>query len=229
MAQGEHELRSFGRRRARKLSAAQAALWQDVLPRVAVPVDPDALRDLKALFSPPVRSVGLEIGFGSGEHLLWQAEHNAEVGFLGCEPFVNGVTKVLSRLRSPLEHRIRIHADDGRSLVKLLPPGGVDRVFILFPDPWPKKRHQKRRLVSKANLAQIARIMSRGGELRIATDVAEYAKWMLQAIRTEGSFRWAADGPGDWRERTPDWPPTRYELKATAAGRRCYFFRFNRI
>ncbi|MGH9695592.1 MAG: tRNA (guanosine(46)-N7)-methyltransferase TrmB [Bryobacteraceae bacterium] len=229
MAQGEHELRSFGRRRARKLSAGQAALWQDVLPRVAVPLEASALGDLTALFSPPVRSVGLEIGFGSGEHLLWQAEQHPETGFLGCEPFVNGVTKVLSRLRSPQEHRIRIHADDGRSLVKLLPAGGVDRVFILFPDPWPKKRHQKRRLVSKANLTEIARVMSRRGELRVATDVAEYATWILQAIRAEGSFRWVADGPRDWRERTPDWPPTRYEQKATAAGRRCYFFRFNRI
>ncbi|HWB47203.1 MAG TPA: tRNA (guanine(46)-N(7))-methyltransferase TrmB [Hyphomicrobiaceae bacterium] len=229
MTHGEHELRSFGRRRTRKLSAAQAALWQDVLPRVAVPLDANALADLRALFSPPVRWVGLEIGFGSGEHLLCQAEQHPEMGFLGCEPYVNGVIKVLSRLRTAPDRHVRIHADDGRALLRLLPAGGIERVYILFPDPWPKKRHRKRRLVSRANLAEIARIMSPGGELRIATDVGDYASEMLQAVLTDGSFHWQADGPRDWRDRTPDWPPTRYEQKARAAGRRCYYFRFCRI
>jgi tRNA (guanine-N7-)-methyltransferase len=226
------DLRSYGRRRARAPSARQEALWREVLPRVAVPGDAQALVDLPALFSTPARArmheVWLEIGFGGGEHLVWQAKAHPEVGFLGCEPFEDGVIKVLSAIELEGLSNIRVLAGDARPLLRLLPRAGVGRVFMLFPDPWPKKRHHKRRLVSPATLDDVARILRPGGELRMATDAAEYACAMLAAAQHNRALRWIAGTPQDWRRRPPDWPQTRYEAKAVAAGRRCYFFRFER-
>jgi len=121
-----------------------------------------------------------------------------------------------------------LYADDARRLVRQLPAASIGRVFVLFPDPWPKRRHWKRRLLSEGTLAELARIMPSGGELRIATDIADYAAWILLAVRRQGSFRWAAQAAGDWRERGSDWPQTRYEAKALRAGRRCSYFRFLR-
>jgi tRNA (guanine-N7-)-methyltransferase len=223
------DLRSYGRRRGRALSARQKALWQEVLPRVAVPLEARALRHPAALFTPPAREVWLEIGFGGGEHLLWQASHNPHVGLIGCEPFEDGVVKLLSAIDRDQLSNIRVHADDGRPMLRLLPEAGLGRVFVLFPDPWPKKRHHKRRLLSSETVVELARILRPGGELRIATDIGEYACAILLIVLGSGRFRWTADGPADWRVRPGDWPQTRYEAKAVEAGRRCYFFRFQRI
>ncbi len=222
------DLRSYGRRRARPPSPRQQALWRDVLPRVAVPADAPALADLPALFPAPVREVWLEIGFGGGAHLVWQAKAHPDVGFLGCEPFEDGVIKVLSAIKVDGLTNVRLLAGDARPLLRLLPQAGIGRVFILFPDPWPKKRHHKRRLLSAATLDEIARILKPGGELRLATDAGEYACAMLQAALRNEALTWTARGPQDWRRRPPDWPQTRYEAKAVAAGRCCYFFRFER-
>jgi tRNA (guanine-N7-)-methyltransferase len=180
------------------------------------------------LFAPPAADVWLEIGFGGGEHLLWQAKHNPSVGLVGCEPFQDGVIKVLSVIDEEHLTNIRLHADDARPLLRLLPTASIGRAFILFPDPWPKARHHKRRLVSAATLGELARIMRVGSELRIATDDGEYACWILLAVVGQRSFSWTATGPADWRQRPADWPPTRYEQKAQKAGRRCYYFRFLR-
>lgn len=226
--QAERDLRSYGRRRGRALSARQKELWQHVLPRVALPRDADALQHPAALFTPAASETWLEIGFGGGEHLLWQAVNNPHVGLIGCEPFEDGVVKVLSAIDAEHLANIRVHADDGRPLLRLLPTASVDRAFILFPDPWPKKRHRKRRLVSDETVAELARVMRAGGELRIATDIGEYACAILCAVLGHRGFGWTATGPDDWRLRPPDWPPTRYEAKALKAGRRCYFFRFLR-
>ncbi len=223
------ELRSYGRRRGRALSARQKALWQEALPRVALPRDATALHDPAALFTPPVHEVWLEIGFGGGEHLLWQAARNPEIGFIGCEPFEDGVVKLLSAIDRDRQNNIRVHADDARPMLRMLPEAGVSRVFVLFPDPWPKKRHQKRRLLSTETAGELARILRPGGELRVATDIGEYACAILHAVIVDGSFRWLAQGAEDWRLRPADWPQTRYEAKAARAGRRCYFFRFQRI
>ena len=225
----EHDLRSYGRRRGRALSARQAALWQEVLPRVALPAEPTALRALEALFEPPVREVWLEIGFGGGEHLLWQAERNPDVGLIGCEPFENGIVKVLSALEHRENPNVRIYTEDARPLLRRLPDAAINRVFILFPDPWPKARHHKRRLVSPVALGELQRIMRKSAELRIATDIGEHARWILLAARGVSGLRWTASAPADWRRRPPDWPQTRYEQKALAAGRRCYYFRFERV
>ena len=224
----DRDLRSYGRRRGRTLSPRQKGLWQDVLPRLAVPQDANGLQGLADLFTPPARKVWLEIGFGGGEHLIWQATHNPDVGLIGCEPFEDGVVKVLSAVDAEGLANVRVHADDGRPLLRLLPEASVDRAFVLFPDPWPKKRHHKRRLVSSETVAELARILRAGGELRIATDIGEYACAILHAVLGHGGFGWTAMGPNDWRKRPPDWPPTRYEAKALREGRRCYYFCFRR-
>jgi tRNA (guanine-N7-)-methyltransferase len=160
--------------------------------------------------------------------LLWQARHSPGVGLIGCEPFQDGVVKVLSAIEEDQLANIRLLADDARPLLRRLPEGSIGRAFILFPDPWPKARHHKRRLVSAATLAELARIMRAGAELRIATDDGDYARWMLLAVVGQRNFSWTATGPTDWRLRPSDWPSTRYEQKARKAGRRCYYFRFNR-
>jgi len=222
-------LRSFGRRRGRAPSARQANLWRDLLPGVAVGTSAAVLANPIGLFSAGVREVWLEIGFGAGEHLLWQAAQHPEAGILGCEPFQDGVVKVLAALAERSSGNIRLHADDARPLIRQLPAASIARVFMLFPDPWPKRRHWKRRLVSEGTLAELARIMQPAAELRIATDIAPYAEWILLAVRRQGSFRWTAQAAADWRQRGNDWPPTRYEAKALRAGRPCSYFRFRRI
>jgi len=228
MTARDSELRSYGRRRGRALSARQAALWRDLLPRVAVAGAAAELANPRCLFPPRVGEVWLEIGFGGGEHLLWQAERHPEVGLLGCEPFQDGVVKVLAAIAERGGANIRLYADDARTLMRQLPAASIGRTFVLFPDPWPKRRHWKRRLVSEGTLAELARVMPPGGELRVATDIAEYAEWILLAVRRQGGFRWTATAAADWRARGGDWPQTRYEAKALRAGRRCSYFRFLR-
>ncbi len=221
-------LRSFGRRRSRKLTERQAALLGDGLEHLAIDMARPALTDPRQLFTPPVRAVWLEVGFGGGEHLLWQAEHNPDVGLVGSEPFIDGVVKVIDGSISGNLTNVRVHADDARDLVAWLPPQSIERAFILFPDPWPKKRHQKRRLVSPAFISQLDRIMMPEAELRLATDVADYARAMLLTLKQQGSWQWLARRPADWRQRPADWPPTRYESKAKREGRSCYFLRFRK-
>jgi tRNA (guanine-N7-)-methyltransferase len=225
---GRRELRSFGRRRGRRPSPRQAALLRDLLPRIALPLAGPPPIPLETLFDPPACEVWLEIGFGGGEHLLAQARANPQVGFIGCEPFQDGVVKALRAIEAENLANIRLVGDDARPVLRWLPDAGIARVFILFPDPWPKKRHHKRRLIAQPTLAELARIMRKGGTLRIATDVGAYAGVILLEIERTGAFRWQATGPRDWRERPADWPGTRYEAKAQAAGRRCAFLSLER-
>ena len=199
-----------------------------MLPWVAMPREADALRPVTRLFAPSKGDVWLEIGFGGGEHLLWQARHNPDTGLIGCEPFEDGVIKVLSALASERLGNIRIHADDARPLLRQLPDGCLGRVFVLFPDPWPKKRHHTRRLLSPETVSDIARTMRPGAELRVATDIAEYASAILLAVLGQARFAWMAKCADDWRTRPGDWPATRYEAKALQEGRKCYYFRFRR-
>lgn len=177
---------------------------------------------------PSVRDVWLEIGFGGAEHLVWQARTHPDVGFIGAEPFVDGVGKALAAIETSALNNVRLLADDARPLLRWLPTGSIGRAFVLFPDPWPKKRHVKRRLVARPVLDELARLMRPGAELRIATDIGDYARTMLMAVNESGAFRWLATGPDDWRRRPADWPETRYEAKAIREGRRRYFFRFAR-
>jgi tRNA (guanine-N7-)-methyltransferase len=221
-------LRLYGRRRGRKLRAGQQRLGEILLPglRVALPVS--GIIDPPGLFAAPVRAVWLEIGFGGGEHLADQAERHPETGIIGCEVFENGIVRLVGAVARRGLRNIRIFADDARRLLEALPAASIGRVFILFPDPWPKARHHKRRLVAPATLDRLARTMSDGAELRLATDDPGYLAWMLEHATAHPAFAWTARRAADWRERPLDWPPTRYEEKARAAGRVPSFLRFER-
>lgn len=221
------QLRSYGRRRGRKASPRQEGLKRDLLPRVALDLSAPSGR-LPAGESEGASQVWLEIGFGGGEHLLWQAADNPRVTLIGCEPFEDGVVKVLSAIEQDQLQNIRLHMGDARDVLRWLAPASVDRAFILFPDPWPKRKHRKRRLVNPVTLKLLARVMKPGAQLRIGTDIGDYARTMLQAFRTQSDFAWQAQGPADWRVRPADWPQTRYEQKAEREGRVRYYFRFTR-
>jgi tRNA (guanine-N7-)-methyltransferase len=199
-----------------------------LLPRLAINLPASDHLDIAALFGNARPSIWLEIGFGGGEHLAQLAEQHPQTGFIGCEVFENGTVKLLAQIERRRLDNIRIFADDARLLMAALPPASVDRVFILFPDPWPKRRQHKRRIVSRATLDALAEIMTDHAELRLATDDADYLCWILEHITAHPAFEWLARRPGDWRERPPDWPPTRYEAKARAAGRPPAFLRVRR-
>jgi tRNA (guanine-N7-)-methyltransferase len=179
------------------------------------------------LFASP-REVWLEIGFGGGEHLAMLAQRHRDIGFIGAEPFVNGVARLLSLAEAGGLDNIRILADDARLLLKSLPDASIGRAFALFPDPWPKLRHHKRRIVNPDTVAALARILRPGAELRLATDDADYARAMLETVLREPRFVWLAERSGDWLARPDDWPATRYEEKALAAGRGPVYLRFAR-
>ncbi len=221
--------RFYGRRKGHRLSARRERLLETLLPRLAVDLASPAPGPLTALFDPPVRDVWLEIGFGAGEHLAWQAARNRDIGFIGCEPFVNGLAAMLAEIEEAKLANLRLHGDDGRDVLAWLPAASLGRVFVLFPDPWPKKRHRRRRLIAAETLDQIARVLRAGGELRLASDDPDYAAAMLGAASRHGGFEWTARRPADWRERRADWPATRYEEKARAQGRRPYFLVFRRL
>jgi tRNA (guanine-N7-)-methyltransferase len=230
-------LRSYGRRRGRAASARQSALLADLLPHVAISLAEPPPARLTDLFAAAVKDAWLEIGFGGGEHLSWQAKRNPAVGIIGCEPFRDGIIKALAAIEADRLGNVRLFADDARPLLDWLPAGSIGRTFILFPDPWPKKRHHKRRLIGKATLTSLARVMRRGSELRMATDIAAYAAAMLSAVRHQGDFEgedFAEDFAGPaWSTaggtgRPPDWPETRYEQKARDCGRTCHFFSLRR-
>lgn len=221
-------LRSFGRRRGRTPSPRQQQLMNELLPELALDISQPAPESLETLFPAKVHEVWLEIGFGGAEHLIWQADHNPSVGLIGCEPFEDGVVKALTAIEEKKLANVRLYVDDARDVLSWLPDGSIARTFILFPDPWPKKRHHKRRLISPALIAELARVMSSGAELRIGTDIGDYARTVLIALQASSAFTWQVSGPDDWRNRPSDWPQTRYEAKAHREQRRCYFFRFLR-
>ena len=188
----------------------------------------DRLADPLALFDPPPATVRLEVGFGGGEHLAAQAKANPGVGFIGCEPFINGVAQLVRTMETEEIANIRIYTDDARQLIEALPDQSIERCFILFPDPWPKRRHHRRRIVSPETLAGLARILQDGARLRLASDHREYIRWMLFHTLREESFEWCARGPSDWRVSPDDWPPTRYEEKAAQQGESSIYLEFFR-
>jgi tRNA (guanine-N7-)-methyltransferase len=218
----------YGRRRGRALRPGQQALIRELLPRLVLTLPPSGALDLRKVFGEPRRPIWLEIGFGGGEHLVLQAEHHPEAGLIGCEVFENGIARLLAAAERRGLGNVRLFIDDARLLLAALPSAAVDRVFILFPDPWPKARHRKRRLVSRETLDRLAEIMTDGAELRLATDDRGYLCAMLEAVTGHSDFEWLARRPADWRERPADWPPTRYEEKARAAGRAPVFLRVAR-
>lgn len=217
----------YGRRGGRALRPGRQALLRRLLPALDIVLD-DAPLEPHRLFAAPCREIWLEIGFGGGEHLAHQAQTAPDIGFIGCEPFVGGVASLLSRIEADGLANIRIFRDDARLLLARLADASIGRAFVLFPDPWPKARHHKRRIVAPGPLTDLARVLKDGAELRIATDDPGYKGWILEHVLAAGAFDWCARRPADWRIRPADWPETRYEAKARAAGRRPSFFRFRR-
>jgi len=217
-----------GRRRGRKLRPGQRRLLDTLLPRLRFALPCERPLDPHRLFDRPVEAVWLEIGFGAGEHLAAQAAQHPGHGLIGCEVFENGVVKLLAEIERLGLANLRLLIDDARPLLGALAEASLERVFILFPDPWPKLRHHKRRLVATATLDALAHAMRDGAELRLATDDMDYLCWILERATAHAAFEWQARRPQDWRERPPDWPATRYEQKALAAGRRPAFLRFRR-
>jgi tRNA (guanine-N7-)-methyltransferase len=218
----------WGRRQGPKLRPGRQALLETLLPKLSLDLPAEGLLDAASLFA-DAHTVWLEIGFGGGEHLAAQAGAHPEVGLIGVEPFITGVAKLLNLIEEGGLTNVRLLVDDARLLLTALPDGSIARTFILFPDPWPKLRHHKRRIVSRSTVPELARVMRPGAELRLATDDADYARWMLEAVLAERRFAWLAERAADWRERPPDWPATRYEEKAHAAGRAPVFLRFERV
>ncbi len=216
----------YGRSRGKALRARQERLLADALPWVEIA--PDALRR-PGLFAFEPRELWLEIGFGSGEHLIDQAKDNRDVGLVGCEPFLNGVAAALTGIEREMLTNVRLRRGDAQALVEAAPEAFFSRVFLLYPDPWPKRRHHKRRVVSQAMIEALARVMRPGGELRFATDIDDYAGWTLRRFLASPDFRWAASRVDDWRIPWPDWRPTRYEAKAHRAGRGSVYLTFVRL
>lgn len=219
----------YGRRHGRRLRAGQRTLLAELLPklRIDLPERGNALDPL-TLFRSGTTEVWLEIGFGAGEHLAWQAAHNCDVGLIGAEFFVNGIAGLVAQVAQRQLENVRIFEGDGRTLLERFPEASIARAFILFPDPWPKARHAKRRFVSAESVRALARVLLDGGELRLASDDPTYIGWMLEQLTGCPDFEWQARGPQDWRLRARDWPPTRYEEKALKAGRRPAYLRFRR-
>jgi tRNA (guanine-N7-)-methyltransferase len=210
------------------LRPGQRDLLADLLPELRIDLPETGELDPRLLFPRPITDLWLEIGFGAGEHLATQAAAHPEVGFLGAEVFENGVVKLLAAVRQRGLDNVRVLVDDARLLLAALPERSLGRVFILFPDPWPKQRHHKRRMVSSATLDALARLMRDGAELRLATDDVGYLRWMLELAPVHPAFEWCARGPQDWQQRPDDWPATRYERKAILAGRQPCFLRLVR-
>jgi tRNA (guanine-N7-)-methyltransferase len=216
----------FGRRKGKKLRAGQDQLVQSLLP--AIRVVPGS--DISGQFpNPQARETWLEIGFGGGEHLAAQARAHRDINIVGCEPFVNGMAKLLAVIEQEHLDNIRVWDDDVTDLLPTLRDASFDRVYILYPDPWPKRRQRKRRLVSDENLEMLARVMKPGAELRFASDIDDYIGWVLARTLRSPHFRWTATRADDWRKPYEGWPGTRYEAKAIREGRVPSYLTFVRV
>ncbi len=219
----------FGRRKGHQLRPQQAALFDTLLPQLALDLDMPAPADLAALFPTPVEAVRLEIGFGGGEHMIAEADRQPRTGFIGVEPFVNGMAKALAAIAAHGLANIRLHFGDAIFLLEWLPPHSLARLDLLYADPWPKRRHWKRRFVQDATLAEIARVLRRGGEFRFVTDWPAYAAWTLGHVTRSRDFEWTAERADDWRQPWPGFTPTRYETKAKRQGRVPCYLMFRRL
>lgn len=219
----------YGRRQGHALTAGAQFLLGDALSRFGL--DLGVLQAPEQIF-PRATGLALEVGFGGAEHLIALASARPDWGFIGCEPFVNGVAKAARAIALSGLTNVRLHPDDARDVLERLPAASLDLVCVLFPDPWPKTRHHKRRFIQQDTLREIARLLKPGGRFRVASDIADYVRWTLIEIarfnRPTASFTWTAKSADDWRVRPAGWPPTRYEAKAIAAGRKPAFLEFRR-
>ncbi|WP_457645991.1 tRNA (guanosine(46)-N7)-methyltransferase TrmB [Profundibacter sp.] len=223
----------YGRLKGKALRDSQKVYLDEDLARLspgAVGWDenPDRVPlDLKALFGG--RPVWLEVGFGGGEHMVHQATQNPDVGIIGCEPYINGVAMLLGKIREAGVDNVAVHPGDVRDLFDVLPDGSIDRAFLLYPDPWPKARHHRRRFVTPEHLDPLARVLKKGAIFRVATDIPDYVRQTMEQMMARDDFEWLAEGPDDWRKPWGDWISTRYEKKALREGRVPHYMTFRRV
>ncbi len=218
--------RLYGRQQGHKLRQGQQALVDATLPMLSVPREGQL--NARTLFDDD-RPLEVEIGFGAGEHLAGQAAMRPDHGFIGCEPFLNGVVGALGHVRDAGLENVRLHMGDALEVIERLPDGALDRAYLLHPDPWPKARHAKRRFMNAGPIATIARKMRPGGEFRFGTDHPIYCRWAMMVMGQRPEFEWLAESPRDFLTRPDDWPETRYEAKARRIGHEVWYFRYRRI
>jgi tRNA (guanine-N7-)-methyltransferase len=219
----------FGRRKGHKLRPHQADLIAHLLQRLALDISGPQPSGLSSWFDPPVDEVRLEIGFGGGEHLIAEAQAYPTIGFIGCEPYVNGMAKILALIEASGMSNIRLFAGDASELLAFLPPRSLSRIDLIHPDPWPKRRHWKRRFVQDATIAAMARVLKTGGEFRFVSDIDDYCAWTLAHFARAPDFLWAAERASDWREPWPNHTMTRYGRKAEREGRTATYLEFRKI
>jgi tRNA (guanine-N7-)-methyltransferase len=219
----------FGRRRGKTIRPQQAEALESGFAAYRLDLTSPPPADLRTLFEADVSTVRLEIGFGGGEHLLHEAGGDLGSGFIGVEPFVNGMAKMMMAIRKQTLTNLRVHDDDATQLLDWLPQASLDSIDLLYPDPWTKKKHWKRRFVAPVNLGRFARVLKSGGRFRFASDIDSYVNWTLLHCRAHGAFEWQAAACKDWHEPYPGWPGTRYEAKALREGRRPAYLTFRRL
>ncbi|MDV3458186.1 tRNA (guanine(46)-N(7))-methyltransferase TrmB [Sphingomonas sp. HF-S4] len=218
--------RLYGRAKGHKLRQGQAALVEELLPQVSVPET--GLINSQTLFGDE-RPLEFEIGFGAGEHLAGQAKMRPDHGFIGCEPFLNGVVGALNHIRDDKLANVRLHMGDALDILERLPDASLDRLYLLHPDPWRKVRHAKRRMVNHGPLDMIAAKLKPGAEFRLGTDDPTYCRWSMMVMHQRRDFAWQAESAADFLTRPADWPETRYERKARRQGHEVWYFIFRRI
>jgi tRNA (guanine-N7-)-methyltransferase len=216
----------YGRRKGNALRGRKQKLMDELLPKLILDPFSDGVEDLTKLFPHPVKALHLEIGFGGGEHLTNQADLNRDIGFIGVEPFINGMAKMLGTIDDHRLENVRLYDDDASQLLDWLPDHCLDRIDLLYPDPWPKKRHWKRRFIGKNNLDRFVRVLKPGGLFRFASDIDTYINWTLQHIEGQGQLHWLAETALDWNEPWNGWTRTRYEAKAIREGRPPAYLQF---
>ena len=218
----------FGRRKGHKLRASQADLIETLLPRLALEISAAAPAELADVFDRPLDAIRLEIGFGGGEHLAAEALAFPDTGFIGCEPYVNGMAKILAQIEAHNIANIRLFAGDAAELLAWAPPRSLARIDLIHPDPWPKRKHWKRRFVQDATVTAMARVIEPGGEFRFVCDIDDYCGWTLSHLLRAPDFVWLAERAADWQQPWAGYTMTRYGRKAAREGRRAAYLRFRR-
>jgi tRNA (guanine-N7-)-methyltransferase len=233
MSNDQHPTRSteafYGRRKGKPLRERQAEGMATLLPTLKLDLATPAPGDLRTLFPVPVERIRLEIGFGGGEHLIHRAGEAEKTGFIGVEPFVNSMAKLLGQVEAREMKNIRVYDDDATQVLDWLPAGSIDQIDLLYADPWPKRKHWKRRFVSQVNLERFHRVLKPGGQFCFASDIDTYVNWTLTHCRDHGGFAWQAEQSSDWLTPYAGWPGTRYENKARREGRSSAYLTFHRV
>lgn len=233
MSDAEHPTRAseafFGRRKGKPLRERQVQHLATLLPELKVDLSTEAPADITTLYGFKPERMRLEIGFGGGEHLIHRALETPQTAFIGVEPFVNSMAKLIGRVEETGAKNIRLYDDDATELLDWLPANSIDQIDFLYPDPWPKKKHWKRRFVSRVNLDRFARVLKPGGLFCFASDIDTYVNWTLMHCGTHPAFVWTAENAADWLTPYAGWPGTRYEAKAKREGRKSAYLTFRRL